>query len=400
MAAGRRLKKSLLLICFFWNAMTIRLFTDTPSSEAHALYYQALKCYQKCLEEGVAEQIDRGVDSGFCDFFLLMQRAALQGHIEAMLFTGYFYQTGKGALTDPKMATYWYRQASQAGSPEASVFIAKQMEQRNSDPELILASMKEAARLNYNSRADMESYFPAEQLTGFNYRQFQVFWQAAQAGDADAACWVGICYEKGFAVAIDLAQAFYWYQRAIDLGSAEANFYIGLFYETARTPVLQSDFPLAMRYYQKAVDMGSHQASLHLGLLARKQGNLPLAMQYLSGQYLVMPEQILVVEDLVRLKEKEALKVELAGLAGDMQAQLFSGIIYEKGYGLPVSASKAEWWYEQSFLSGNDLAGCYLAQLYLSTKQEKKYSLAKGLLQNGYAAGQFLFCQQVWEQLQ
>ena len=46
--------------------------------------------------------------------------------------------------------------------------------------------------------------------------------KAAEQGDAKAMAYLGLCYECGDGVGLDVAEALKWYRKAADLGSSLA----------------------------------------------------------------------------------------------------------------------------------------------------------------------------------
>ena len=54
------------------------------------------------------------------------------------------------------------------------------------------------------------------------------FRRAADAGHADAQCYLGSCYANGHGIGVDATQAVMWLRRAADAGHAQAMIYLGL----------------------------------------------------------------------------------------------------------------------------------------------------------------------------
>ena len=62
-------------------------------------------------------------------------------------------------------------------------------------------------------------------------KQIAEYKMDAEAGDAGAHFFLGVCYEKGTGVAIDMRLAFKWYKRAAEAGIADAQAILGSCYD-------------------------------------------------------------------------------------------------------------------------------------------------------------------------
>lgn len=54
--------------------------------------------------------------------------------------------------------------------------------------------------------------------------------QAAEQGNIDAQCQLGLCYEQRQGVTQDYSQAVYWYRKAAEQGDADAQYNLGVCY--------------------------------------------------------------------------------------------------------------------------------------------------------------------------
>src|SRR5271157_4999690 len=94
----------------------------------------------------------------------------------------------------------------------------------------------------------------------------------ARAGDAGAQVKLGGLYYVGHGVQQDYAQAAAWYRKAADQGLAEAQFMLGVYYDSGGRSVPQ-DYAQAATWYRKAADQGFAVAQYSLGILySRGQG--------------------------------------------------------------------------------------------------------------------------------
>jgi TPR repeat protein len=106
--------------------------------------------------------------------------------------------------------------------------------------------------------------------------------QAANAGDGQAALYIGLMNDLGRGVAPDAEMARSWYERAAGLGNAVAMFNVGVLFD-AGTGV-ERDRPLAADWYRKAAAKGMPRAAYALGLM-HQAGDGVAADQNLARQY-------------------------------------------------------------------------------------------------------------------
>ena len=78
--------------------------------------------------------------------------------------------------------------------------------------------------------------------------------EAAEQGDAEAQCNLGLCYYNGWGVKQDYTQAVYWYRKAAEQGNAKAQFNLGLCYATGQG--VEQDYTQAAHWYRKAAEQG------------------------------------------------------------------------------------------------------------------------------------------------
>jgi uncharacterized protein len=96
-------------------------------------------------------------------------------------------------------------------------------------------------------------------------KAFRLYWLAAQQGNAEGQCAVGIHYAKGEGVQRNDEQAVHWYQVSVRNGDAEAMAYLGYSYKIGRGPLKQSTQE-ANRWYRRAALRGISFAQYEMGL--------------------------------------------------------------------------------------------------------------------------------------
>jgi len=128
-----------------------------------------------------------------------------------------------------------------------------------------------------------------------------------------------------------------WYRKAADLGSAQAQYYLGGMYETGRR-VLR-DYKRAAQWYRQAAVQGHVKAQVTLGYL------------YESGRG-------------VRQDYGKAISwYRKAADQGFAMAQFNIGTLYENGHGVAKDESVATQWYSKAAAQGYAQAVAKLAKM-------------------------------------
>ena len=83
---------------------------------------------------------------------------------------------------------------------------------------------------------------------------FEELRMVAEAGNADAQCYLGHCYEEGLGVKTNRALAVKWYRKAAEQGNAGAQFNLGNCYDSGEG--VEQDKAEAVRWYRKAAEQG------------------------------------------------------------------------------------------------------------------------------------------------
>lgn len=90
--------------------------------------------------------------------------------------------------------------------------------------------------------------------------------RAAHDGDGDAYCYLGLMYEKGLGVEINLQLAKDYYEKGIELGSSDAMCNVGLMY-CLGTYTNVPNITQGKEYLEKAAKMGNERAERMLKIL-------------------------------------------------------------------------------------------------------------------------------------
>jgi uncharacterized protein len=234
----------------------------------------------------------------------------------------------------------------------------------------------------------------------------------AQAGNADAQYRVGVAYEEGQDVAMDDAQAVFWFRKAAEQGQAAAERQLGGRYFSGRG--VDKNLAEAFRWYSKAAAQGDADAAYNLGVMFdygigatndvavaagwyRKAAdqNLPeaqnrLAQLYEQGRgvsqdlaeaqkwYGVAAEQG-IQEAQAKLRTLPEIPANAAAkpvdrwartreraAQGEAAAQFTLGLAYLRGAGVEKDLAAAEKWLRQSAEQGNAKAQFSLGVFYFN----------------------------------
>ncbi|MBQ3239938.1 MAG: sel1 repeat family protein, partial [Akkermansia sp.] len=148
-----------------------------------------------------------------------------------------------------------------------------------------------------------------------------------EQGYADAQFNLGVCYENGWGVPKDAAEAVKWYRAAAEQGYADAQFNLAQCYRNGRG--VPKDEAEAVKWYRAAAEQGYADAQFNL------------AQCYMNGRG-------------VPKDEAEAVKWHRAAAEqGDAEAQYLLGTLYIMGIGVDQDASEAEKWFRAAAEQGN-----------------------------------------------
>jgi localization factor PodJL len=154
--------------------------------------------------------------------------------------------------------------------------------------------------------------------------------RAAAGGDPKAQYEIGTRYSDGRGVPQDLAEAVVWYQRAADAGLAPAQYRLGSYLEKGTGTAKDTD--RARAYYELAAKGGNAKAMHNLGVLmtqSGKQDELKPALGWF----------------------------ERAAEHGVRDSQYNLGIMYARGFGVPVDLAAAYKWFSVAAVGGDADAG-------------------------------------------
>ncbi|MDM5130882.1 sel1 repeat family protein [Aeromonas piscicola] len=299
------------------------------------------------------------------------EQAANRDHAEAQLILGQWYAKQPGADAD---AVKWLEKAAERGNRDAQYQWGLRYEQGKG------VSKRSDVALRWFEKAAAQQQPDALLILARKAapeEAFSFYQRAANAGSAPAQLWLGQAYLAGEKVVQDLALGRYWLELAAGNGSHEAEYQLSL---------QQSDAAAREHWLTRAAEGGFSQAQLALAEWLQERGDLAAARQHFSqaaAQGNV--DARYAYGEMLRLglggKEDyaQALKqYRLAANAHHRSAQYRMGMMREQGLGAPRNRLHAYAWYLLAATDGNHDA----------TKARDE--LEKGMTEKEKSAGQKL----------
>lgn len=328
---------------------------------------------------------------------MLMEKAANAGHALAALNMSCIYRDGDGVKQSYQKAEEWAVKAAELGEPDELESIAQYY---------ILGDYMD------------DNPYKADHVKAFKY--FQI---CSNAGSADSTVQLGNCYEYGWGTRINIDTAKMYYKKAAEAGSKigfdnyartainghnrddiEENISLIIRFSEAGNATAQN--LLADAYYfgygvemsdetswcwrEKAAENGNGAAQCHVAeWYANGWNGKPVDEDKAEELYCAAAEQGIILAKLCAAnylikhtsspKDQDkaiAYYTELSesGIESDTitDAQLYLGVCYIQGSGVPKDLDLAEKWLSASAKNGQKLAQKILADMYSKTGQENK----------------------------
>jgi TPR repeat protein len=244
----------------------------------------------------------------------LFQKAADQGHAEALFILGQIYHFGQGVAQDASMAVTWYEKAANQGNLKACFNVGFAFHKGQGVPQ--------------------------------NYSTAMQYWKkAANLGHKMAHVNIGIAYAEGLGVPENFGMAVEWYRKAAMMGVAEAQHCLGLHHDYGKG--VPEDTTMAAEWYRRAADQGC----------AKAQGSLGCA--YFHGR------------GVARSCEVALEWWQKAANQGDADAQFHVGLMHAQGQGTPRDDSEALRWFHRAQSQGSESAKEAIGVI-LRTRRDQK----------------------------
>ena len=286
--------------------------------------------------------------------FRWFERAAQQGHTQAISAVGAAYATGDGVEVDYKAAKRYLTKAERKGDARAMERIGYLYENglgiRKSIPIAVAKYEKSAEHGNSAAMTALGRMLENGIGMDADLPKAAAWYRSAVANDSAVAqrklaefLFFGKGVEKDWPEAVRLARL------ASNQGDADAIALLGRAYEDGWG--VEADREKAKELYQKAVDKGSALGKSYLA-------NLEAEAQYRNG--LKAMEGSGTAQDFAAAK----LWFEKAAAQGNIGAMEELGFLCERGLGCDVDIPKAKEWYEKAAEKGNAAAMVGLGKMY------------------------------------
>lgn len=185
-----------------------------------------------------------------------------------------------------------------------------------------------------------------------HYEDARVIWEALdEQGNGDAAFNLGVLYEDGRGVAVDMDKAMAYYHRATENGSHKGLYRLGILYLYGSAQ-LTADPDRGRRYLSRAAALGDAQAAEHLAALDDVAGA--------AVGPLVAVDRAIARGDLASAVQQ----LRDAAAAGNADAQTRLAWLYEAGRGVPRNLQTAVDWFQRAAAQGDGEAMYALAVMH------------------------------------
>jgi TPR repeat protein len=184
----------------------------------------------------------------------------------------------------------------------------------------------------------------------------------------------GSYYTNGWGVKKDYAEALRWYRMAADLGSPDAEFYVGFFYDSGSS--VPRDYGEALRWYRMAADQDNAAAEINIGgLYADGKGVEQDYAEALRWYRMAADQGNALAENIigeyynigkgVEQDYAEALRwYRMAADQGDAAAETNIGDLSYSGHGVNQDYTEALRWYRMAADQGDAAAQYALSLAY------------------------------------
>ena len=251
--------------------------------------------------------------------------------------------------------------------------------------------------------------------------------EAEEAYETGRTCLYGLDGQE-----VDLETAYNSFQKALELGKTEANFYLGVLYDWKGYPELdykkanayyeaagedanayislgfsyynglevEENPEIAKEYFDKAIALGSMDGYLGLAQIARSEEDYAVAMEDYTTAWEAGTEPLYVgmaaqgiggMYSLGQGVEQDYTKAmewdEKAYEAGNDNGAYLIGAMYQYGDGVDQDYEKAIEWYEKAYKLGSGGYFAYLIGYIYDSGQEPDYEKAKEWYEKAYELG-------------
>lgn len=195
---------------------------------------------------------------------------AARGHPDALVALGEMGLAGEAGLTDADAYSYLLR-ASDAGRTDATRALAEMNRTGRGTKASVDGEREMLERASASFDSDATKRLADTYLDSDPHRALELYEQAAQAGNADAAYAAGIMYAQTYEIRPDEEKAAYWLAKAARAGHAAAQADYGLLvYQGAGVPRDEKD---AADWFRQSANGGDTEGMfLYAFTLAKGEG--------------------------------------------------------------------------------------------------------------------------------
>ncbi|MCC5792327.1 MAG: sel1 repeat family protein [Legionellaceae bacterium] len=287
-----------------------------------------------------------------------------KGERDAQLKLGYLYSQGIGGAKDNAKAAQWLRKAAQQGQPMAQFLLADlyQLGRIGKEPDVQEAITWYTAASERMPRAAVALGFLYDTAQDQYAKAMSSYQLAAKRNHPLGQYNLGLLYEEGKGMPVDMSKAREWYSLAASQQQAQAMTRLGMMDFYGRGG--EQNEAAALDWFNKAAAAGDRTAAYQLGLLAEtgiaRKLDMGDAVQY----------------------------YEQAAKLGDVKASLALARIYQYGLGGFAEPAKAQAIYRALADHGNAFAQYQLAVMRMdSALDDKGWADVKALLKAAQTNG-------------
>jgi TPR repeat protein len=247
------------------------------------LFYKAQKTFraartckdaQAMTELGIMLAEGQGLTQDAAQAVEWFRLAALQQFADAQCHLADAYLSGEGTELNLPEAVRLYQLAAAQNNPDAQYHLADMIEHGTG----LEADAEKAIRLYQTAAA--HGHVRAQLRLGFLFhsanrhdaenlsKAHHFFALAAQQGNAEGQCQLGLQFAQGLGVTQDFAQAAHWYQLASQQCHPKAQFNLGFLF--AHGQGVKQDYVQAFMWYRLSTLFGYAPAQANLDFIAKK----------------------------------------------------------------------------------------------------------------------------------
>ena len=232
-----------------------------------------------------------GIERNAAKYYFYLNKAAAGGYEEAYLDLANCYKDGIGTQPSGNLAFEWYQKAAKVSvdgiTALAQCYTYGIGTQQDYDKAVELYKIA-AEQGDAQAQCDLGiCYRSGEGVEKDPVKAIEWYLKAAEQGHGGALNNLGIMYQHGIGVESDIDKAAEYYLKAAEAGNADGQFCIGLFY--ANGAGVEQNYEEAIKWFKEAASQGEPDSMFHLaqlyneGLGVEKDMNLVAIYLYMAA---------------------------------------------------------------------------------------------------------------------